>query len=316
VQRSIYRFYGLGYRGQVKMGPFLLAHFMQQHQQRQLIVAQGDQAMREAEILKNRRGLLLSAQQHATQLVQESSTYPQRTFVRLSLVVRNLEYYGVVPDSFEDKQEKEEVVLFWRRLSNLWDKTRSLQTDEQLAQCQDCLDAYGMEYFLQTVANRLKPYEEYQAIKPRCEEVWRLSRQLSRYQNVSSGVVIFLILGYMAFIFYVMYTSSGGVNPVSVVLAVLLFVSVGIVYWVYERFESRRPQDLKELDQRFHQLSAAAQIDDQEFWQSVKDKFDGIPTMEQLKQSWDEQEAKIGLIFGEFPTSPSSEQSEASPSDQ
>jgi hypothetical protein len=298
------------------MSPWLFAHLMWQHQQRQLIVAQGDQAMREAEILKSRRELLLSAQQHATQLVQESSTYPQRTFVRLSLVVRNLEYYGVVPDSFEDKQEKEEVVLLWRRLSNLWDKTRSLQTEEQLAQCQDCLDAYGMEYFLQTVANRLKPYEEYQAIKSRWEEAWRLSRQLSRYQNVSSGVVIFLILGYMAFIFYVMYTGSGGVNPVSVVLAVLLFVSVGIVYWVYERFESRRPQDLKELDQRYRQLSEDAPLEDQEYWQEVKDKFGGIPTWEQLKQSWDEQEAKIGQIFGEFPTSPSSEQSEASPSDQ
>jgi len=37
--------------------------------------------------------------------------------------------------------------------------------------------------------------------------------------------------------------------------------------------------------------SADAQIEDHEFWQSVTKKFHGIPTVEQLRQSWDQQEA-------------------------
>jgi hypothetical protein len=36
----------------------------------------------------------------------------------------------------------------------------------------------------------------------------------------------------------------------------------------------------------------------------VRDKFGGIPTIEQLKQSWDEQEAKIRLVFGEPQSEP------------
>jgi hypothetical protein len=192
------------------MGPFLLNHFMQQQQQLQLMAAQAKQAMREAERLNQRRELLASAKRYVNELLQESSTSPQRTFVRLQLVVSNLEYYGVVPDSFEDQQEKEEVILFWRKLSNLWEKTRSLLTQEQLVRCQDCLDAFVMESFLQTVANRLKPYIEYQQITPRWEHAWKLSRYLSRYQKICWIVMIALILGFIAAIFYVMYTGRGG----------------------------------------------------------------------------------------------------------
>jgi hypothetical protein len=215
------------------MGPFLLSHFMQQQQQLQLMAAQGKQAMREAEILNQRREMLASAQQYAIQLVQESSSNPQRTFGSLQLFAKNLVYDSVVPDSFEDPLEKEEVVVLWRKLSNLFDKCKSSMTAGQLGQCQECLNAFGSEYFLQKVAGRLSAYTMYQQIKPRWEDAWRLSRHLAYYQKICWVVVITLILGFMGIIFYLMYSGSGGIDPVTVVLAVLLFVSVGIGYWIY-----------------------------------------------------------------------------------
>ena len=107
------------------MDPLFLSHLAQQAQQRIHLVSQGRQAARQAEVLNQRRELLASAQEEASKNLQEASACPQRALVRLQLLISNLNYSDVAPDSFEDKQEKEEVVLLWRKLSNLWQKTNS-----------------------------------------------------------------------------------------------------------------------------------------------------------------------------------------------
>jgi hypothetical protein len=281
------------------MDPFFFAHLMQQAQQRQLVVAQGMQAMREAELLNRRREILASAQQCTSRLVEESTTFPKRVYVQLQLVLRNLEYHGIVPDTFEDQQEKEEAVLFWRKLSNLWDKTNSQFTADELAQCQECLNAIIMEVFLQAVANRLKAYEGYQRIKPIWERVWNETRRITANQKVSKILVIVIALLVAGIIVYLSIGGNFDATTTVMLLTIWTMVSCLSGISLNAGLESRKPKELFTISQRYHQLSAAAGMDDQEFWQSVMDNFGGIPTMEQLQQSWDKQEAKIRLVFGE-----------------
>ncbi len=64
-------------------------------------------------------------------------------------------------------------------------------------------------------------------------------------------------------------------------------------------FDISNQQSFQTIDQLYRQLSEDAQLEDHDFWQAVTDKFGGIPTAEQLQQSWDEQETRIRLVFGE-----------------
>jgi hypothetical protein len=286
------------------MDPLFLVTLMQQMQQRNLIAAQGRQAAREAEILNQRREKLATARQYANQLVHESSNFPQPTFVRLQLFLKNLEYYGIVPDSFDDQQEKEDAVLLWRKLASLLEKCSSFLTADQLAQCQVCLDAMVMESFINTVANRLKAYEEYRQLKPKWKSTWRKARVVAVSQKIWLVFMIIVASGFAALIVYKAYIGQIGSNAAAIALTIwiLAISALGIkVYWV---LESDNPEGLIAIDQRYHQLSAAAQVEDQDFWQAVTDKFDGIPTVAQLQQYWDEQEAKIRLVFGEPQSEP------------
>lgn len=280
------------------MDPLFLSHLAQQAQHRMHLIALGRQTMREAETLNQRRELLASAQEEVSQILQEASAFPQRALVRLQLLISNLNYSGVAPDSFEDNQEKEEVVLLWRKLSNLWQKMNSQLTADQLAQCQECLDAIVMEFFIQTLASRLEAYEKYQLLQPIWEEVRLGAKKMAVYQK--TGWAIGSIGLSIIMVWVVSYSSTPryGANAMIMVgmISFLVLISMGFLLGI---FDISNQQSFQSIDQYSHQLSEDAQIDDHDFWQAVTDKFGGIPTADQLQQSWDEQETRIRLVFGE-----------------
>jgi hypothetical protein len=224
------------------MDPLFFVTLMQQMQQRNLIAAQGRQAAREAEILNQRREKLATAQQYANQLVQESSNFPQPTFVRLQLFLKNLEYYGVLPDSFEDQQEKEDAVLLWRKLARVLEKCSSFLTADQMAQCQVCLDAMVMESFINTVANRLKAYEEYRQLKPKWESTWREARVVAVSQKIWLVFMIIVAVGFAALIVYKAYIGQVGSNAAAIALTIWILVIASLGFKVHWVLESDKPR--------------------------------------------------------------------------
>ena len=262
--------------------------------------------MREAEILNQRRELVAFAQEEAGQILQEAPAFPQRALVRLQLLISNLNDSGVTPDSFEDNQEKEEVVLLWRKLSNLWQKTSSQLTADQLEQCQDCLDAIAMEYFIQTLASRLEAYEKYQLLQPMWEEARLGAKKMAAYQKIGWAIGSIGLSMVLVWVVSLSSTPRIGANAM-IMVGLISFLVLNIMGFLPGIFDISNQQSFQTIDQLYHQFSEDAQIEDHGFWQAVTDKFGGIPTAEQLQQSWDEQEAKTRLVFGEPEQQPATE---------
>jgi len=92
-----------------------------------------------------------------------------------------------------------------------------------------------------------------------------------------------------------------------IMVGLISFLVLNIMGFLPGIFDISNQQSFQTIDQLYHQFSEDAQIEDHGFWQAVTDKFGGIPTVEQLQQSWDEQEAKTRLVFGEPEQQPATE---------
>ena len=203
------------------------------------------------------------------------SSNPKRTYVLLLLLGYNLEESGVVPDSFEDQQEKEEVVLLWRKFISLHEKCRSYLTADQLAQCQECLEAIGMQVYIETIARRLQAYQEYQQLKP----IWNKTRRNTKIAALVGSAFMALTLSIMMVVIVSLSsTPKYGVN-VKIMVGLITFLVVFFMLFLFGNFDYS-----ESIDQRYHQLSEDAHLEDQAYWQEVKDKYEGIPTMEQLQR--------------------------------
>jgi hypothetical protein len=68
----------------------------------------------------------------------------------------------------------------------------------------------------------------------------------------------------------------------------------------YQEFQQVKPrlESARRKEGQLQKASHEAGINDVDFWQTVNDRLGGVPTMEQLHQRWDEQDAIIRVIFG------------------
>ncbi len=278
--------------------PVVAAQLMQQNQfirtQASRLLQEEEAERRQAELLEERAKQLASAQQSADTLIHEASTHPQRTFVRLQVMLSNLDFCGAVPDSYENQQEREQVALLWRKLLNTVDKSQSLMTAAQMAECHACLDAFSTEYWIRETARRLEAYELYQQVKPLREEAHRQVRQIvTRRRWLWAGIVLLALAGYLLFVQRVGSDQASDYLVSWVLAAVVL---AGVVFYVGEK---RMPKDLDALDHQYQLAYQQGEIANTDFWSFVAEKFGGVPTMERLNQAWAEQEAVINALFAE-----------------
>ena len=256
-------------------------------------VQEEEEQRRQAE---EREKLLASARQEAEELVHQASTYPQRTYVRLQIMLSNLDSLGAVPDSYEDQKEKEQILLFWRRLLNLVDKCQSLMTKEQMAQCQECLNAFYTEYWIVETAKRLEAYEEYQRLKPLWESAQRKFKQITLLRR-------WLLAGIagVAVVSFLVYERSVGSDLAANGSLLWVLGAGALVSVVFAVTEDRIPKDRDAIERELQAAGQKAEIANTEFWEKVAEMFDGVPSMERLEQIWTEQEAIISALFAENP---------------
>ncbi len=247
-------------------------------------------------LLEERERLLEGTQQEAEELVHQASSQPQRTFVRLQIMLSNLDSLGAVPDSYEDQKAKEQVVLLWRRLLNLVEKSQSLMTEEQMAQCQQCLNAFYTEYWIRETAKRLEAYEEYQRQKPLWESSHRKIRQIILLRKWLWAAIAFVAL--VSFLVYARSTGSDLAANWLLMWVLGAGILAGVVFAVTE---ARLPKDRDTIEHNFQAASQNAEIANTDFWKMVTEIFDGVPSMERLEQIWAEQEAIISALFSETP---------------
>jgi hypothetical protein len=89
-------------------------------------------------------------------------------------------------------------------------------------------------------------------------------------------------------------------NPIwtviTILLASILELTAGMILM------RRLPKDISQTTQMHIQYSQEAHIDDSAFWENVKAIFGAIPSDEQLRQKWEEQEAIIQPYFKDMDT--------------
>lgn len=280
--------------------PVVAAQLLQQEQLSRSLAARAlqdeEEQRRQAALLEEREKLLASAREEAEALVHQVSSSPQRTYVKLQIMLSNLYALEVVPDSYEDQKAKEQIVLLWRRLGHLVEKSQSLMTKEQLAQCQECLNAIYTEYWIGETAKRLEAYEEYQRLKPLWESSQRKMGQITLLRKwLWAGIA------FVALVSFLVYASSAGSDLAANWLLMWVLgagILAGVVFVVTE---ARLPKDQDAIEHKFQVASQNAEIDNTDFWKTVSEMFDGVPTMERLEQIWTEQEAIINALFAESP---------------
>jgi len=259
-------------------------------------VQEEEEQRRQAALIEEREQQLASARQEAETLVHQASTHPQRTYVKLQIVLSNLDSLGAVPDSYEDQKVKEQVLLFWRRLLNLVDKCQSLMTKEQLTQCQQCLNAIYSEYWIGETANRLEAYEEYQRLKPLWESSQRKIRQIILLRKYEWAGIAFVAL-----VSFLVYARSTGSDLAANWLLMWVLVAGILASVVFVATEANLPKDQDAIEHNFQVAIQNAEIANNDFWEKVDEVFGGVPTMERLQEIWNEQEAIISAVFAEPP---------------
>jgi hypothetical protein len=253
--------------------------------------------LREEQLLEQRRKVLSAVSQESHGLVRESNDMPARVLVQVHIAASNLNYWGVVPDSFTDLKEKEDAALLWRQLSSLEKKCKENLTPQQIEACKNCLNAMALQNLIGTVAHRLTPYAKLQELKPKVEALRQKNEKISVLRNASrTGIVI---IGALTYVYGAVTVGKGGALGLLIPWILATYTTTMIANYL---FETLRPKDAKPLDSRYQMLAYESGIDDVEFWKMVTDRFGSVPTEEVLQQAWKEQQRAIEIIFGESST--------------
>lgn len=253
---------------------------------------QREEEARRIKLQEYRQELIDTAKKDTRDLLEQSKDFPQRAFVNTQLFLRQLDTFDVKPESFDDLAEKEEAVLIWRKLLNISEKAKSQLSKDQEQQCLDCLKAVSIESFIKVVASFLDPYQKYQAINQQIEHAKMKAAKKRGFQWISwLGILI------IWFAFFLLLTI--GNFPSLIIEAVFWPLTVVMVSFLfYLLLVGEGTKETKKLNFSLKKNYALANLDNVDFWNQVEEMFEGIPSVEQLKNTWNEQEMIISKIFG------------------
>lgn len=256
-------------------------------------VSEHNEEARKALFLQEKKKLIETVQKDSIVLAHEASVFPERTFVKAQLYLSLLDDYGVTPKSYEEQTQKENAILLWQKLLNIVEKSKSQMTMEQLGSCLDCLNAIAMQKFIYTIAERLEALENCNRMKPEIEKISRKSNRIEKYQKRSTATVTVVAVAT-----FLIYTILAGFKEAISFLGLWIFIAYTIGCIFYLVMEFIKPKSVAKLEAIYQQCAREAQIGDTKFWQAVQDIFGGVPTIDRLTSSWEEQIKKIQPILG------------------
>jgi hypothetical protein len=276
---------------------FATTHFLQYSQfiqaQNARIKAEQDEKIQQEMLAVQRRELLHYAAEEAKTLIFEASVFPGRTFVKLQVILNNLNYLGVIPDSYEDHKEKEDIILLWQKYNNLLEKCRLHMTDDQFLLSANCMNAIFIRNHTLAVAERLEKYIQYQRIKVIWDSYQQKLRNTQKRQKTIQWVCGVLTAG-----FFLVFTYRAHEDPLAP-LYLLAFILSGIAGLTGILILSlMKPKKYAQMKALHDQLFREADIGDEVFWKTAVERYGGTPTMEQLTANLVEQDAIIFSVLG------------------
>ena len=280
------------------MDPFLLGALSNEVRLMQANIAAGRlEAEKQAEqerLHQWKREVITEVSAEAANVVREISQKPLPSFVKVCLYLHDLEIDEIVPDAFEDMQEKEDAILLWRKLENLHKTLRSNLTEDQIEVCQKCLNAIGMRRFIKFIDPYVRASEEFDKVELEWKAAHKRLKEVKQKETkilVGIGAANVVTFGIACFL--------KGLEAAApyLILWVMCTVFICIALWVW--LDSRRPKNIKGIDCKYNQLYEQAGIDNDQLWENIEEAFDGIPTQDDLVKRWKEQEPAINAVFQE-----------------
>mgnify|MGYP001593849067 CR=1 FL=1 len=130
-------------------------------------------------------------------------------------------------------------------------------------------------------------------MKPQRDKTWQ------QYRKAKTQIIsIWVIIAIVADITFLIYSNQVGFEYAASVMIYWILAGCGIGVVTRLIWDKHLPKDLNKLEQTVLESFANAGLDEQAFWQTVKDRFGCIPTTEQMETIWIEQEGMIVEIFG------------------
>jgi hypothetical protein len=255
-----------------------------------------EELKRQAQILQTRKEIRKEVNEKSNTIIRLSSEYPKQVFVLLHLYGFELESNGVIPDNFVDIGEKEKTALLWKKLVNLHKKCLPLLTSQMREDCDQCLEAINKKQLIELASTRIEDYKNFENQKPKADRFSKINKGL----HICVWAYPFLIIGLTAL--SVKYSSffswkvSWSTLPDFIIL-IGIFSEV-ILLGVYAIFSNVYFHNAK-ID--LEKYCVASDANALEFWKTVKEKFEGLPTMDQLQSIWNENDEIVKEFFKDLP---------------
>lgn len=279
---------------------FLLAttHVLQQNQ---LIRAQAARELEEQNeqnrkiaLLEYRREKLSSINTKTNALIPEVDQKPLQTLITLQVILNRMSDQGIAPDSFEDEKDKEDAILLWRKLINLVDKCNLELSEEQLNKCLECMDAIYISRLIEDLNPVLDAYVSYFEKISDFELKKKKKKKQANLQKLL--IVITTTIFTLGFIFYSWLVTLRTAAPF---LVVWILVGLTILMVGYHLLDRKIPKDLFPLENELSELYKNGVVEYDGFWSVVKERFNGIPTHDDILKRQEEANKIIGEIFPE-----------------
>jgi hypothetical protein len=263
------------------MLPFLGAfaqHMQQQTALRALTNAQIEEKAEKQRKLAFKRKLFADGQQFSQRLAQSAKTKPQQAYIELSILYYDLNYYQLEINDFEDPKEKEDFILFVRKLQNIQQEITSNISDAQTDLCKKYLNTLSDYNFTSKTFELLKIYQNWENVSRQLEGAQKAESNLRRFAWGASAMVFLLLIGT-----FMLFSNSMGFKNAAeyIILWLLAGVFTGIAIRIV--YQSRKPKNIEQLKRDYVVLKKNCRADNQEYWDEVWDTFGSDPVPDDLE---------------------------------
>jgi uncharacterized membrane protein len=234
---------------------------------------------------------MAQVQEESNRIVREDAEYPMQSCVQVQILSSDMIAYEINPDAFEDLKDKEDAALLWRKLKSLYTNLDRQLSESQKEICQRALDAIFTHRLIRYAAPKIEAFEDWQKISAEKDRVDQSNRKLLQTIKIVWGIAVFVLIASFGLI-SVIWGIAFAVN----LLAFWFLACIALVIFLVAWYDKKKPKDLHTLETKCRDSYAKADLDNEEFWDTVKKAFNGIPKSDQLQSFWDEQETAIRAI--------------------
>lgn len=241
--------------------------------------------------LKFVREVISEVREKSDTYLREADEDPMRVAVTVGWNLVRMLRIGATPETFTDKEEKEKVILLWRKLQNILARCQDQLTEEQKTRAQTAVDAGNKLDFYQDISLKLDAYLTYQRLGKEIMEGEKKNLVLTLVQICSFVILTCLGIGIYDRFKYAM-TEKNALQMLLGIYPLIFALFIGLIIPATKKSKTLPAQ--KENRKRAAKTGC---VKDDKYWALVQKEFGGLPSPDELKTRVDACIAILDPIF-------------------